>query len=203
MTTQALTIDPQHTALLVLDYQPAILGSLGEAEALLTRVAAAIDVVRRHGGQIGYVRLAFDDADYAAIPATSQIAPVAAAAGRAFHSNSPATAIHPRLAPAPGDLIVRKTRVGAFATTDLDAQLRTRGITTLILAGVSTSGIVLSTVRDAHDRDYQVVVLADACADRDPAVHAFLLERIFPSQAQVISGAQLDAILSAPDAAAC
>ena len=202
MTTQALTIDPQHTALLVLDYQPAILGSLGEAEALLTRVAAAIDVVRRHGGQIGYVRLAFDDADYAAIPATSQIAPVVAA-GRAFHSDSPATAIHPRLAPAPGDLIVRKTRVGACATTDLDAQLRTRGITTLILAGVSTSGIVLSTVRDAHDRDYQVVVLADACADRDPAVHAFLLERIFPSQAQVITGAQLDAILSAPDAAAC
>ena len=54
--------------------------------------------------------------------------------------------------------MVRKTRVGAFSTTDLDEQLRQRGVDTLLLAGISTSGVVLSTVRDAHDRDYRVFV---------------------------------------------
>jgi nicotinamidase-related amidase len=94
MTDTLATIDPRRTALLVMDYQPAILGSLGQAEALLSRVAQAIAVMRRHDGQIGYVRVAFEDADYDAIPATSRMAAVVAAAGRALHSESPATAIH-------------------------------------------------------------------------------------------------------------
>jgi nicotinamidase-related amidase len=68
--------------------------------------------------------------------------------------------------------VVRKTRVGAFSTTDLEQQLNDRGINTLILAGVSTSGVVLSTVREAADRDYHIYVLADASADRDAHVHA-------------------------------
>ena len=76
------------------------------------------------------------------------------------------------------------------------AQLRERDIDTLILAGISTSGVVLSTVRDAHDRDYRVVVLADATADPDAEVHAFLTERIFPRQADVITVAELESLLS-------
>ena len=101
------------------------------------------------------------------------------------------------MAPEPGDIVVRKVRVGAFSTTDLDAQLRERGVDTLILAGISTSGVVLSTVRDASDRDYRVLVLADATADREPDVHAFLTERIFPRQADVITVADLEGLLSA------
>ncbi len=110
----------------------------------------------------------------------------------AFHNDSPTTAVHERVAPQDGDIIVRKVRVGAFSTTDLDAQLRERGVDTLILAGISTSGVVLSTVRDASDRDYRVLVLADATADPEPDVHAFLTERIFPRQADVITVAELD-----------
>ena len=87
-------------------------------------------------------------------------------------------------------------RVGAFSTTDLDAQLRGRGIDTLILAGISTSGVVLSTVRDASDRDYRVLVLADATADPDPGVHEFLIGRIFPRQADVITVGELEGLLS-------
>jgi nicotinamidase-related amidase len=100
------------------------------------------------------------------------------------------------VAPEPGDIIVRKTRVGAFSTTDLDRQLRDRGVTTVILAGISTSGVVLSTVRDAADRDYQVLVLADACADPQPGVHDFLTGQIFPRQASVITRAELKDVLS-------
>jgi nicotinamidase-related amidase len=120
-----------------------------------------------------------------------------AASGSALHDDSPTTAVHERLTPSDGDIVVRKTRVGAFSTTDLDARLREHNIDTLILAGISTSGVVLSTVRDASDRDYRVLVLADATADREPDVHAFLIERIFPRQAEVITTAQLADLLSA------
>jgi nicotinamidase-related amidase len=74
--------------------------------------------------------------------------------------------------------------------------LRDRGLTTLILSGISTSGVVLSTVRDAHDRDFQVLVLADGCADRDPEVHDFLMAKVFPRQADVVRIEELSGILS-------
>jgi nicotinamidase-related amidase len=187
-------IDPRRTALLVMDYQAGILSRLGDAEALLSCAADAIAVVRGRGGQIGYVRVAFEDADYDTVPPHSRFASI----GQEMHSDSAATAVHDAVAPEPGDIIVRKTRVGAFSTTDLDQQLRDRGITTLILAGISTSGVVLSTVRDAADRDYQVLVLADACADPGPGVHEFLTEKIFPRQAHVITAAELKDVLSGP-----
>ena len=169
---------------------------LGEPDELLSLAAEAIAVARRRGGAIGYVRVAFTDADFAAIPATSRMGARVATSARAFHDDSPTTAVHDRVAPQDGDIVVRKVRVGAFSTTDLDAQLREREIDTLILAGISTSGVVLSTVRDASDRDYRVVVLADATADPEPDVHAFLTERIFPRQADVVTVAELDGLLS-------
>ncbi len=195
------SIDPRHTALLVMDYQSFALGRLSAADDLLARVADAIAAVRGRGGQIGYVRVAFSDADYDALPSHSAMARAIAAAGRALHIDSPATAVHGTVAPEPGDITVRKTRVGAFSTTDLDQQLRDRGVTTLILAGISTSGVVLSTVRDAADRDYRVHVLADGCADPAPGVHDFLTEKIFPRQADVITIAGLKDLLTAADAA--
>ena len=109
-----------------------------------------------------------------------------------FHADAPATQVHDRIAPQDGDIVVRKTRVGPFGTTDLDEQLRARGIDTLILAGISTSGVSLSAVRDGHDRDYRLIVVSDLCADPEPELHAFLIERIFPRQAEVITSEELD-----------
>jgi nicotinamidase-related amidase len=120
------------------------------------------------------------------------------AAGRLMHHEAPETAIHSGVAPEAGDIVVRKTRVGAFSTTDLDQQLRGREIDTLILAGISTSGVVLSTVREAADRDYRVYVLEDGSADPDPEIHDFLTRKIFPRQADVISIAELAGLLRAP-----
>ena len=192
--------DPRHTALLVMDYQAGILASLADADALLSHVAGALTLVRKHGLHVGYVRVAFDDVDFANIPSTNKMFSRIVAAGNVLGSDSPATAVHERVAPEADDIVVRKTRVGAFSTTDLDEQLRGRGITTLILAGISTSGVVLSTVRDASDRDYRVFVLADCCADSEPGVHEFLIEKIFPRQADVITAAELSDLLSAsPD----
>jgi nicotinamidase-related amidase len=179
-----------------MDCQPGILGQLGEAaEPLLARANDAIALVRRDGGQVGYVRVAFEEGERAAFPETSRMGARVAAMGSAARADSPATQRDDRVAPQPGDVVVRKTRVGAFSTTDLDAQLPVRGVDTLLLAGISTSGVVLSTVRDAADRDYRVVVLADACADPDPEVHAFLTERIFPRQAEVVSVGELKGLL--------
>jgi nicotinamidase-related amidase len=196
MTETPAHIDPKRTALLVMDYQAGILGRLADADELVARVAGAIALVRRTGGQVGYVRVAFEDAEIAAMPSTSSMGARIASAGRAFHVDAPSTAIDARIAPVAGDIVVRKIRVGAFSTTDLDAQLRARGVDTLLLAGISTSGVVLSTVRDAADRDYRVVVLEDGSADPEADVHAFLTQQIFPRQGEVIAIADLEGLLS-------
>jgi nicotinamidase-related amidase len=197
MTEAPAPIDPRRAALLVLDYQHGVIGMIDGSEALLQRATDAIALMRDRGGHVGYVRVAFTDDDLQAIPPTSRMGTRIAAGPQAFHANSPATQIHDQLAPQDGDIIVRKTRVGAFSTTDLEQQLRERGIDTLILSGISTSGVVLSTVRDASDRDYRLVVLADATADRDPEVHDFLIQKVFPRQADVITLSELDGVLSA------
>lgn len=92
--------------------------------------------------------------------------------------------------------MVTKRRVGAFSTTDLQTVLRARDLTTLILLGVSTSGVVLSTVRWAADADYDLVVVADGCLDGDDEVHRVLTQKVFPRQAQVVSAAEVCAALA-------
>jgi nicotinamidase-related amidase len=196
MTETPDAVDPGRSALLVMDYQSGILERLENSAELIGRAQRAIALARSRGATIGYVRVAFADADYENVPRTSRMWTRVAQAGRAFHADAPATAIHDQLVPEPGDVVVRKVRVGAFSTTDLDAQLRARGVDTLILAGISTSGVVLSTVRDASDRDYRVLVLSDVSADPQPDVHEFLTDRIFPTQAEVITLGELEDLLA-------
>ncbi len=86
--------------------------------------------------------------------------------------------LHPGLAVEDVDRRWMKARVGAFSTTGLDAELRMTGRDTLVLAGVSTSGCILSTARWAYDAGYHLVVVTDACADPHPDVHAALTEPV-------------------------
>jgi nicotinamidase-related amidase len=190
---QHTTLDPARTALLVMDYQEGIVSRLPDPGPLLDRVTTAIDDVRERGGHVGWVRVAFEDAEFAEIPETSMFAAFAASADlrAGMRADAPGTQIDARLAPRPEDVRVRKVRVGAFTTTDLEQQLEKRGITTLVLAGLSTSGVVLSTVREAMDRDYRIVVLRDACADRDRETHDFLTGTLFPRTAVVVDVAGL------------
>ena len=134
MSPQNPAIDPQRTALLIMDYQPAVLGSLDDHDQLLTLASGAIDLARQAGITVAYVRVAFADEDYEQVPeANKMLARVARS--RALHHEAPESQIHGRLEPQPGDIVVRKTRVGAFSTADLEQQLKDRGITTLVLAG--------------------------------------------------------------------
>ena len=98
--------------------------------------------------------------------------------------------------PAPGEITVRKTRFGAFSTTDLAEQLRSARVENLILAGQSTSGVVLSTVREAADLDFGLYILADSCGDADQELNAFLMDTLFPRQGEVITTGDLDKLLS-------
>ncbi|HEY6499045.1 MAG TPA: cysteine hydrolase [Streptosporangiaceae bacterium] len=196
MSTTIPGLDPRKTALLVMDYQAGILTSLTDPDALLGPVAGAIADVRAHGGTIAYVRVAFTEDDWAAVPDTNKTFS-AAARYRAMHHEDPSTAIHERLAPAEGDIVVRKIRYGSMSTTDLDRKLRDRGITTLVIAGITTSGVVLSTVIDAADRDYRLYLLSDGVADPNAEAHDVLLSQVFPSRADVIDTAELKTLLQA------
>ncbi|RYX81155.1 cysteine hydrolase [bacterium] len=194
MSESVPTIDRRHTMLLVMDYQPAILTNLSDSTDLIARTAETMTLVRNEGIAVGYVWVAFSDADYDAIPKTNK-GFSAITSTRRLAMDTPESAIHAALAPEPGDLIVRKIRVGAFSTTDLHQQLQQREIDTLILAGISTSGVILSTLRDAADKDYRVYVLEDCCADRTSEVHNLLMQKVFPNQAYVISSADLPVYL--------
>lgn len=195
MTAPLPPIDPQHAALLVMDYQRAWLDTLADSETVLARAAQAIAIARERGALVTWVRVAFTAADYTAVPAANLIFTHLASRPGALDADAPAMAIDTHVAPEPGDKVIPKTRVGAFARTDLDGWLRDRAIDTLILAGISSSGVVLSTVRDAADRDYRLFVLADACADTDPEIQRVLIQKIFPQEATVITVADLPALL--------
>jgi nicotinamidase-related amidase len=195
MTTPTLpAIDPKRTALLVMDFQNGIVRTAPEPDALLERVKGAIADVRSAGGTIGYVRVAFTEDDWAAVPVTNEAFSRLAEA-RGMHHEDAAAQIDERIAPEDGDIVVRKTRVGGISSTDLHEQLTGRGIDTLVLTGISTSGVVLSTLVDAVDRDYRVIVLSDGVADHAADAHEVLLNTVFPSRAHVIDSATLRGLL--------
>ena len=99
---------------------------------------------------------------------------------------------------APGDLHVRKRQWGAFHGTDLDLQLRRRGIDTIALGGIATNFGVESTARAAWEHGYAVVALEDACATTSAEMHEFALRRIFPRIARVRNSAEIEFSAEAP-----
>jgi nicotinamidase-related amidase len=99
--------------------------------------------------------------------------------------------IHPAVAPAGDEVVITKHRISAFTGTDLDMILRSKEIDTLVMFGIATSGVVLSTLLQAVDADYRVIVIGDCCADQDADVHKALVERFFPRRGTVVSASEL------------
>jgi nicotinamidase-related amidase len=179
-------IVPAKSALMLMDFQNAIVGMVGAGgPALLERANRARAAAKAAGMAVMHVRVAFTDADYAAISPRNKTFAALSSAKFLTDGSEPA-AIHPALAPAADEEVFRKIRVGAFSTTNLAERLKARGIDTLVLAGIATSGVVLSTLRDAADRDYRLFTIADLCADQDAEVHRVLTEKVFPRQSDVI-----------------
>lgn len=102
-----------------------------------------------------------------------------------FVEGDPGTEIHSDLEPREGDMVVTKRRASAFSGSDLDLVLRSRGIDSLVLTGIATGAVVLTTLYQAADLDFGLTVLADGCLDPDSDVHLFLLEKLFPRLADI------------------
>jgi nicotinamidase-related amidase len=193
--TDTLAIDPKTAALLVMDFQTAIVdGFVGDKVALLARTATLIEAARKASVRVTYVVVAFR-AGYPEVSPRNPSFNALRSTGR-FLEGAAGTEVHPSVAPQRGEAVVTKRRVSAFAGTDLDMLLRANGIETLVIAGVATSGVVLSTVRHAADADYRLIVVADCCADRDPEVHRVLVEKIFARSATVTTAEAVIAALS-------
>ncbi|PYO69903.1 MAG: isochorismatase [Gemmatimonadetes bacterium] len=173
------------SALLVMDVQPGIVDRYSRDSGYLARLRRTIDAARAAEIRIIYVTVRFRPGYPEVSPRNKSFAALAQTPG--FSESDPATAIHPDIAPAPSDILVTKRRVSAFSGSDLDVVLRAANIDTLVLTGIATSGVVLSTLRQAADLDYRLVVLADACLDGDAEVHRVLTEKVFPRQAEVLT----------------
>jgi nicotinamidase-related amidase len=189
------------TALLIMDVQQGIVDRFGGDQGYLPRLAAMAEAARAAAIRVIYVTVAFR-AGYPEVSQRNKSFATIAGSGR-FADGDPGSAIHPAVAPAPGDLIVTKRRVSAFTGSDLEVVLRAGSIDHLVLAGIATSGVVLSTLRQAADLDYRLTVLADGCLDADLEVHRVLVEKVFPRQADVVRSADWTASLATAAAGRC
>jgi nicotinamidase-related amidase len=181
-----------------MDVQQGIVDRFAGDGEYLPRLAGAIGAARGAGARIIYVTVGFR-AGYPEVSARNMGFAAIAGSGR-MADGDPGAAIPPAVAPDPGDVIVTKRRVSAFTGSDLEVVLRAGDTDSLVLAGIATSGVVLSTLRQAADLDYRLTVLADGCLDADPEVHRVLTEKVFPRQADVVRVADWTASLARPAA---
>ncbi len=191
-----LQLDPARTAVLSMDMQNGIVAAYAGANPdLISRAAEVLERGRALGMMIIHVQVGFRPG----LPEISPRNPLFSAIRNSERHQQlfqgSGGAIHSALGPEPNDIVVTKHRVGAFTGTDLEMILRAHDADTLVLFGIATSGVVLSTLLAASDSDYRLIVLRDCCTDQDPEVHACLLDRIFPRSASVITAAEFLAAL--------
>jgi len=175
----------KNTALLVMDMQDGILAMLPEPAAFIGNVARAIASARDRKIPVIYVVVGFRHG-----------APEVSMNNKSFSGIKERIKgtdmgafmkVHADLTPQEDEMTVTKRRVSAFAGSDLEVVLRACGIQHMVLTGIATSGVVLSTLREAADKDYRITVLSDCCADGDEEVHRVLTTKVFPRQADVMT----------------
>jgi nicotinamidase-related amidase len=172
-------------ALLVMDMQNGIVSRYAENGNVLLPFQKAVEAARRHAIPVIYVRVAFREGYPEICPRNKSFSQISGIGGMTVSDT--ATQIHESVQPRPDEPVVTKLRISAFTGSDLEVILRSRQIDTLILSGISTSGVVLSTLREAADKDFALTVISDACLDADPEVHHVLTEKVFPRQAEVLT----------------
>lgn len=172
------------TALLVMDIMPIVTPAFGGGDDLITHINVAIDAARSASMPVLFGRVVFRPG-YPEVSSMNQLF-TSLAGSMDFTEENPASQLHPELHRSLNDLVFVKRRVSSFAGSDLDTLLRGLAVDTLVLSGVATSGVVLSTVRAAADLDYRLTVLEDCCGDRDADVHQVLMTKVFPAQATVL-----------------
>ena len=183
-----MTIDPTRTAVLIMDYQQDVVTKFVPTSVdTLDRAAQVLEAARRAGIPVIHVVIHFRPG-YPEVPDRGTFKMVKGSG--MLVAGTAGAEIHPAVAPKPDDIIVLKKRVSAFAGSDLDCVLRGLGRTHLVLLGVATSGVVLSTVRAGADLDYDMTVIADCCADGDDEVHRVLTTKVFARMAPSVSASE-------------
>jgi nicotinamidase-related amidase len=188
-----LSIDPKTTALVAIDLQHGIVALNAVPHAskdVIARTAAMASQLRALGGAIVFVRVgnAADNGD-ALAPLTDTVAKPG--------PEKPAnwSELVPELGATATDLVIMKRQWGAFFGTDLDLQLRRRGIKTIILTGIATNIGVESTARAAFEHGYNQVFVSDAMAAMSEDGHNIPLKTIFPRMGKVRSSEEVLAAL--------
>lgn len=183
------TINPAHTAVLSMDCQAGIVSiyTREAKDAFLVRAASVLNHARATGMTVIHIQVGFRPG----LPEiSSRNALFSAVKSSEQHQQlfrEPLGAIPEIIAPHGNEIVITKHRVSAFAGTDLAMILRANDIDTLVLYGIATSGVVLSTLVEAADADYRLAVIGDCCADLDAALHDCLIQRFFPTRGQVFS----------------
>ncbi len=184
MSSSNLVLDPQTTALVVIDLQRGIVNLRAaphSAASVVGRASRLAEAFREAGALVILVHVG-PSAD-----GKDRLQPLADNAGQWSPPGPGWDEIVPQLGPREGDYVVRKRQWGAFYGTDLDLQLRRRGIRTIVLCGISTNFGVESTARDAYERAYQQVFVEDACTARSAEDHAFAMQTILSRLGRVCS----------------
>ena len=175
----------QNTALLIMDVQEATVKKLEENNSLIPAITKAIQTARNNKIPVIYIVVAFRKG-YPEVSQDNKSFSILKN-GTMNLDTEAAIKIPEPITPQPDDIIITKKRVSAFTGSDLEVVLRSFGIKHLILTGISTSGVVLSTLREAADKDFALTVLSDCCADLDEEVQRVLTTKIFPRQAEVVT----------------
>jgi nicotinamidase-related amidase len=182
---ESLKLDAATTALVLIDLQRGIVGmqtSPYPAPEVVEKGAALAKAFREKHAKVVYVRV--DLNDFLRLPVDLP---------HGIPDNTPAIAseIVPELGVQSTDLIITKRHWGAFSGTDLEELLRKAGVETVVIGGIATSIGVETTARNAAGLGFAVVVVEDACADRDAATHQASFEKIFPRLGRVRQAAEV------------
>ena len=157
---------------------------------ILDNAAFALGRARQAQKQVIYVRVGFSPG-YPECPTVPWSRFARAREAGLFKLGEWGTEIHPAVAPRPGEAIVLKHRVSPFHATTLEPILRTNGVDTLVVFGVSTNAVVQAAVREGHDRDYHMVLVEDCCSALSADEHDAAV-RLLASFAEISTSKTLD-----------
>ncbi|CAN5860113.1 cysteine hydrolase [soil metagenome] len=195
-------LPPERTALVVVDIQTdfaAPFGLIGRTGVDMAAVELAIDRIERliaaartAGATVAFMRVVTrPETDPAALK--TLMVRRGSPGGEAICRIGDGGADYYRVVPAPGDIEIEKLLFNSFHGTDLDDQLRARGIDTLVMTGISTDCCVDQTARDAFHRDYNVFVVSDACAAYEPDLHSGTLNVLQKNCALLVTSDSVEA----------
>jgi len=186
-----LPLDPRRTAIVVIDLQQGIVRMRGpQAAEVVKNCVALLDRARQAGALVVLVHVGGDPSG------ADRLRPNADQPMRMTGDLPPDwSELVPELNRQPGDVVILKRQWGAFYGTDLDLQLRRRGLSTIVMCGIATEIGVESTARDAFERGYELIFASDGMTGSTAEGHANSIERIFPRMGRVRTTAEILAAL--------